>query len=128
MIKLLILFFRYYSVVVVETDPNDEFDPETDNFDAVYPDLRSYDRSGDINKYYITAAWDVLNNIPSDFVIGDESTTEAVHNGKMEEYYNAKLKSSTDYCYFVFAQYTSTIANVCLFIALIIIVILRSHC
>ncbi len=105
--------YRYFGIVVVETVPGDEFNSTTDNFDLAYPDLKPYNRS-DSNVYYIAAAWNNVTDIPTQFSIGDGSTTMAVHNGLTEQYYNPKLKSTTEYCYFVFSQYTSIAANVCI--------------
>ena len=106
------MFLSYYGVVVVEENARQNpFDHETGNFDATYPDLGPYQERGD-KEYYIAAAWNEIENIPSNYVIGDRSTTTAINQGMAEEYYNAELKSSTDYCYYILSMHLFIPANV----------------
>ncbi len=106
------LILRYYGVVVVEESAQNPFDPENGNFDATYPDLGPYQERGD-KGYYITAAWNEKEDFPNNFVIGDRSTTTAINQQtEKEEYYNAELKSSTDYCYYILSLHVFIPANV----------------
>ena len=106
----MVTFYRFYGVVIIP-NPNDEFTFEVDNFDETYPNLQPYNNRGS-NKYYIAAGWNKASSIPEDFEAGDESRTTAVRNGVEENYFNAKLKPETLYCFYILINYASEFGNV----------------
>ena len=99
---------RYYGVIVVE-DPQELFQPENEDFVELYPNPQPYDENSDVN-YYITAAWNVEENVPENFTVGDTSTVYAVRDGVNESYFNAALKRYTSYC--IYAEVQTRTANV----------------
>lgn len=104
------MFNRYYGILVVE-NKNNTINPETENFDATFADPTPYNEKGD-KSYYIAAGWSEMENLPTEFELGDERRTSAIRNGVEEEYFNAELSPSTDYCYYILAHYVSAAANV----------------
>ena len=102
--------YRYYGVIVVP-DPDMDFNPEVDNFNSVYPNVQPYE-SREGNRYYITAAWNDVTDVPDRFTAGDESTTMAMRSDVNETYFNAELDRFTPHCYYVVVHHISSIGDV----------------
>ena len=63
---------------------------------STFSDARPYDVDAQNQTYYITAAWDDPNRVPTTFIVGNRSVTVA----RGTTYLNARLKSNTDYLVF----------------------------
>ena len=95
--------------MIVVRDP---MSSERDSFvTTIYPDLQPYNESSEIN-YYITFAWNNIQEVPPSFRVGNQQRTNAIRDEKNETYFNARLSRRTNYCYYTVIHYLSPTAMV----------------
>lgn len=100
--------YRFYAIIIIRI--TDTFNQDNPPERSSYEDAMPYSSTADPpQEYYVTAAWDDPNNVPSIFTVGDETTTTA--NGM--NYENAALSSDSDYAYIIRFDIMSDTDEVC---------------
>lgn len=90
--SLFLFSCRFYAIIVVRI--TDAFNVENPPDQREFEDARAYDpQASPAQLYYITAAWDDPDRVPSSFIVGNGSTT--VVDGTTYE--NTNLRSDTSY-------------------------------
>ena len=86
----------FYGIIIIRITP--EFDRENPPDPSQYENAKPYNSTAvPAQQYYITAAWDDPDRVPSSFVVGNGSQTMI----GTTLYVNARLSSNTEYAYLV---------------------------
>ena len=62
--------------------------------------------------YYLTAAWNLEEDIPETFIVGDNTETTATYEGTEQGFLNKGLSRLTQYHLFVIVYINSGVPNV----------------
>ena len=101
----------FYGLVVIEVQGNTVPLSEVVDFGLEYPDLMPYQEDQTTN-YYLTAAWNSIEDIPDTFAVGDDTETTATYEGAEQVYLNKGLSRLTQYHLFVIVHVDSGVPNV----------------
>ena len=81
------------------------------DFGLEYPDPIPYQEDQTTN-YYLTAAWNSIENVPDNFVVGDNTETTATYQGTQQVFVNKGLSRLTQYHLFVIVHVDSGVPDV----------------
>ena len=101
-------FHSFYGVVLIEVLEGSTPLSGVADFGLEYPDLMPYQEDQTTN-YYLTAAWNSIEDVPDTFVVGDDTETTATYEGMQQVYLNKGLSRHTQYHLFVIVHVDSGI-------------------
>lgn len=104
-----IFSLRFYAVVVAKQDPEAQNCPE--NLGMMYPNLQPYSESN--KNEYITVAWNTASEeVPGNFIIGDDSRKTATPPGMSSQLYRNAPLSADKFCIFILVNRGTSLDNV----------------
>ena len=107
----LLFFCSFYGLVLIEVQESTPPLSEVVDFGLEYPDPMPYQVDQTIN-YYLTAAWNSIENVPDNFVVGDNTEMTATYQGTQQVFVNKGLSRLTQYHLFVIVYVDSGVPDV----------------
>ena len=104
-------FHSFYGLVLIEVLKGTTPLNEVADFGLEYPDPMPYQEDQTTN-YYLTAAWNLEEDVPEAFVVGDNTETTATYEGTQQVFLNKGLSRLTQYHLFVIVHVDSGVPNV----------------